>query len=593
MTGAVEFNFDLVKWELFITLFLLTVAFLIARGKSVKKAIAFFVVTFSLLLIEFFTKYLVLISIANPTKGIRIAITWVPTVLFVLTLAGSTMLGIWRGFRKSALLMLHSIGAAALCLILFFVCTRSEAVDKLLLKIVNAAVGGVYEKWGISPECVTLRDALAEWIPQTMGYGAELQIVLRDNGAYLLTLVDMVYRIVFAVVLYLLYLLLIFIMYIVYRCAYSETKYKIKKEKLVADNRTDRRYNPHRVYGGIVGLVRGIVSGIISLSMLGSVLFMAADIGKNNVYNADFGNSKIDYAYSIYQSIEDYGSYGIFKYLNSFADSDDQPYYLFAADLILSGRLRDDENGISANIKFRKEIGAYSKFMRQTIDLMLRYGGDDLRDALNGVGDMNTRTAALSIFGDKDFQAEFESLIDEFDAQTYFINFALSAATSLLANVDDTSFASSMNETNRELMKIMFKEGYLSDYIPDELAMKNSGKQTLQPHIGIAQLYEKSDSKVFYKVISSFFIGRPSGASGTVELMRSILPQLRELSIFKKDNKNLDAVMGRVYCFMANTYLKGSSSSAVRYSEVEKANVDWMKETNALLDVVEDGFTVY
>ena len=45
MVGALKFNFDLVKWELIVAAILLIITVLIARGKNVKRAIAFLAVS--------------------------------------------------------------------------------------------------------------------------------------------------------------------------------------------------------------------------------------------------------------------------------------------------------------------------------------------------------------------------------------------------------------------------------------------------------------------------------------------------------------------------------------------------------------------
>ena len=596
MVGALKFNFDLVKWELIVAAILLIITVLIARGKNVKRAIAFLAVSLILLTVAFFDKCLVLLALDNPTRAVRIAVAWGPTIEFVLILVGSTLLGVWRGFRKSALFMLHAVCAAAVCLGLFFFLTRSKAVDRGVLKLCNLFVD-IRAKLGVSAECSTMREVLAEWIPSRLNYGAELNIVLKDNGAYLMTVVDMAYRIAFAVLLYFVYLFLLFILYLIYHAAYSERKYKRRKEKLLQDNRTDRKYCKHPVYGGVVGFVRGLTAGLLSLAFMGTLLFMVADIGKTKSQNLDFSNKKIDRAYEIFQAVEGYGSHGIFRFLNTLRDGDDQPYYLFAADLIFSGELDDKDNGIHVNVKFRKEMGAYSKFARQTLDLMLRHGGDEIRNALNGTGDADAKTAVLNVFKNEQFQAEFEVLIDEFDTQTYFINFALSAATSLLDRIEETRFADKLSENNRELMKILFRAGYLSEKIPDELALIESGvTEGEQPYIGIPQLYAKSDAKIYYKLVTSFLLDKPDGKDDTLALVRTLLPQLQQLSFLSSDRaQTVDPVLGRVYCFLANTYLKGENdtSAGVRYGDIAKAKVDWTRELYDLISVAEDGYTLY
>ena len=595
MTGAVKINLQFMKWELLIAALLLLIAVFIARGKGIKRAVAFLTVTFFLLGISFVTKYMTYLAFDDPAKAVRLGVAWGPTVAFAIALVWSTLFGVWRGFRKSAILALHAVCAAAVCLGLFFFFTRSAAFDRWLLKAINAILGdgGLQAKLNVSADCASLRQVLAEWIPARMNYGTEVSIILRENGAYLDTLVDMAFRVAFAYVSYLLYLFLVFVLYIVYHIAYSERKYKRRVQQKVCDNRIDKQYRPHRVAGGIVGLVRGVAGGILSLSMLGALFFMAADIGRNKAADLSFGNKNRDFAYSVYTAVEDYGEHGIFRFLNGMRGDDGSPYYLFAADLILSGRLRDDTINVNANVKFRKEIGAYVQFARQTTDLLLRYGGDDVRAAIEGKAGVSKKDAVLQVLKMPQFQWEFENLIDRFESQTYIVNFALSAANSLIGHIGDTRFASSLNEKTRGMLQVMFTPGYLSDKIPEERAMIESGEtEGEQPYIGLPLLFQRSDAKVLYRMVSAALTAERGGTDATLAIARELITQSQGLSVFATDRAALlDPVYGRLYCYLANTYLAGDDDE-ITYRQVTKANVDWTRELQTLISVSEDGFAL-
>ncbi|MDE6398616.1 MAG: hypothetical protein K2L51_04785, partial [Clostridiales bacterium] len=596
MTGTVKINLQFMKWELLVAAFLLLIAVFIARGKGIKRAVAFVAVTFFLLAISFVSKYMTYLAFDDPAKAVRLGIAWGPTVCFAIALVWSALFGIWRGFRKSAILALHAVCAAAVWLGLFFYFTRSAAFDRWLLKVINAILGGggLQAKLNVSADCTSIRQILAEWIPARMNYGTEVTIILRENGAYLNTLVDMAFRIAFAYVCYLLYLFLVFILYIVYHIAYSERKYKRRAQQKVRDNRNDKQYRPHRIAGGVVGLVRGIAGGIVSLSMLGALFFMAADIGRNKTADLSFGDEKRDFAYAVYSAVEDYGEHGIFRFLNSMRGNDGSPYYLFAADLILSGQLRDDTVNVNANVKFRKEIGAYVQFARQTTELLLRYGGDDVRAAIEGNGDVSKKDAVLEVLKMPQFQTEFENLIDRFESQTYIINFALNAANSLIRHIDDTRFASSMSEKTRGMLQVLFSPGYLSDKIPEERAMIESGEtKGEQPYIGVPLLFRKSDAKILYRMVSAALTAERGGTDATLAIARELIAQSHGLSLFATERAELlNPVYCRLYCYLANTYLAGDDGEEVSYRALTKANVDWTAELNALLTVAEDGFAL-
>ena len=103
------FNFGFVKWELVAFLFFLAIAAVLACKKRYKGALLFFVVTVSIVAEELLFRYLVVWGIANPSAAIQLAVAWGPTYLFVKILLCSTLFGVWRGFRKSAILAVQAV----------------------------------------------------------------------------------------------------------------------------------------------------------------------------------------------------------------------------------------------------------------------------------------------------------------------------------------------------------------------------------------------------------------------------------------------------------------------------------------------------
>lgn len=595
-TKIIDFGF--VKWELVAFSVLLTITAVLACKKRYKGALIFFAVTVSIVAEELLFRYLVVWGMENPSAAIRLAVSWGPTYLFVKILLCSTLFGIWRGFRKSAILAVQAVCAAGVSLGLFLICTSVTQFDAWLLQTINACMGGesaLQRLLGVSEECATVRQVLVEYLPAQLGYGNELALILRDNGAYLMTLADAAFRIVFAIVAYIVYQFLVFILYIVYHIAYPERRYKRKKNRLFADNKTPNSYRKRRLAGGLIGLTRGLAVGLISMSLLGSVFFIAAGgTGKGELEEYSFGDERYDFAYSTYRSIESYGAQGIFKLLNAMQGTDRSPYYLFAADLIFSGQLNDEYNGISEHIKFRKELGAYTGFARQTVQLLMQYGEAEIKPILLGQkGGAEAMNAIVGIMAKPQFQTEFEKLIDDFDAQTYVINLALSAVNSIVCNIDETSFASSVNETNREMLKLLFKPGYLSNVIPDERAMLEAGETATQPHIGLNKIFTKNDVKVLYRMAVTLLSAEYSGTEAILQLTTDLLPQLEQLSMLQSSRKQeFDPVLGRLYCFLANAYLT-TDGVGVRYADIADANVSWVDEINRLVAVAGNGITLY
>lgn len=538
------------------------------------------------------------------TETLAFVIAWVPTVLFLLIVLVSVLAGARRGFRKSMILAVQAFCAAGICIGLYFFCIKGDTVDTAILSLVNSVMGGEHalqNALGVSAECETLRQCLAEYIPALFSYGDEISLILRENGAYLYTLADLVYRLAVALVLWLVYFLLVFLFYLIYLIAYPERKYRRKREAEFADGKVDCSYKRNRAGGGVVGLVRGLAAGLIAMSFLGSAFFMVAGgTGEGELADRDFGNENTNFYYQIYRSVESYGAQGIFKVLNAVGDSDDSPYYLFAADLVFSGELDDEINGVQGNIRFRKELGAYTGFAKDTMNLLMKYGEERINGALSTGDSGNIMDTAVEIMKDPEFRAEFENLVDNFDSQTYIINFSLAMAGTVIAYIDDMSFASQIGENNVELLKVLFQRGYLSETIPEERALRESlGSATtddplaIQPYLSVNHLFNKRDAQTVLRIALSFLANEYS-ASEPVALVKQLLPEIEGLSILGTERKGeVNPVLGRLYCFLENTYLTEEGQSGVTYSEIKAQNISWVDELHSLIAVSDDMFTLY
>ena len=532
-------------------------------------------------------------------KLITFLVKWVPTVLFALTVIFATLFGAVWGLRKSLIFLLHAAVTGVLCIILYIVLVNVKAVDGFLLKTVDFFMGGtgaLKNALGVTADCKGLKDVFVEWLPAIMPDGT-IGTMLGESKAYIYTLADLICHVAFMVVLYVLYVLLNLILYIIYHCCYSERKYKAKITQKYIDNKVDRRYSKHTLGGSIVGLARGIVVGLIGLSFLGTGLFVVAGRGDGTLKDYDFGNEQINEIYSYYRAVEGYGTHGIYKLLNAVSSTDRTPYYLFVADLVLSGELNDEEFGIKEHVVFRKELDAYTGFARSALSLLMDYGGDKLAPLLNGADSSSALNTVLEVMLDDNFRAKFNDLITEFDTQTYVINLALSFVNSAIAHVDDLSFASGLSQDNRDLLKLLFTRGYYCDAIPDEAERK----QTLSadadydlPYINISRLVSKRDVQIVFNTVLDVLGESTATVNDTVKLVGKILPQIEKLSLLNKDRaEELDPVLGRLYTYAANRYLTAEGSKGVTYKSVYDEHIEWISEINSLVSVAESSLNIY
>ena len=546
------------------------------------------------------TSYLVYLAVQvilweNVTEQIAFAIAWLPTVLFVLIVLIATLRGLRRGLRKSIILALHATCAGALCVAFFFIMVGVEDVDAGSLNFVNLLMGGegsLQRALGVSEECATLKGVLAEYICVTAG--------IDGITPYVYTLVDMAYRIIFAVISLLIFFTVDFVLYIVYVLCYSQRKYKKNRILEFKNGKTDKNYKKHTLGGGLVGLVRGVAVGLLSLSFLGSAFYVVAGgKGEGKLEDYDFGNDDINFFYEIYRSIEGYGSQGIFKILNAVSDATDTPYYLFAADLIFSGELNDEEFDVHGNVKFREELALFTGFARETLGLLMKYGSDELNAVVGGDVTDNAFDTVVRVMTKTGFKEEFDLLIDDFDEQSYVINLSMSFVSAIVNRIDELSFTKdNIGEGERELIKLIFKKGFLTENIPDERDLiEETGKteaegNNIRPYLTVKHIITKNDVKVVLNVVLSVLAGNETG--DTLQLVKRIVPEIEKLSILSSERKaEFNPVLGRMYCLFENLYLTADGEDGVTYSEINADGIDWIGEINGLLDVVDDVTLLY
>ena len=545
---------------------------------------------------------------------IKYGVAFGPTLLFVLIVLIRVLIGYFSGARKQVIFIIHSVIAFSICLILYFVLVNNKFFDKFILDVINKFMGqdGLENALGVSPDCTTMREVLLEYIPSQMNFFDGLSLILQDNGAYLLTLINVSFHIILAVVLYFIYLLLEGIMFIIYLIFYSERKHRNRKNAKYQDGQEETPYFKHRRYGAAIGLFRGLVKGVLSITFLGSILFVTSGIGKKNrtLYQTD--NETYNLGFKIYKEIGSYGEHGIYKVLNMCKDKDDVPYYLYAVDLVFQGGLKDEARGIDKNIYLREELNAYVEFSTDTFDLLMKYGKDDLMPIIFGESEGDLLDAVLKVFVNKEFQAEFKILIDNFDAKTYFINFALSLVDSISQILDTFEYTKTLSPDVIDVLNIAFKKGYLSETISYERELKNSGENVELGYIKPSSLLNENDSRIVLNAILDIIeLKEEYGSDKDFALIvtRQLVKYISQLSIIDTNrSEELNPVLKRLYAYVDAKYLSTPYSSNINDKEIIRNkkrmddiiykdkyynNIDWVKELNILVNSVEDVLVIY
>ena len=525
-----------------------------------------------------------------------------PSILFALFVLVGFLRGLRRGFRKSLILLIQAIAAFVICLGIYLLLINNDTVDGLLLTGINSILGspsGLQDALGVTGDFATLKQVLAQYISDMLaGIGAG-PVTAADSG-YVMALVLLAYHIVFALLLSIVYKILQFIFYLVYLIFYSEGRYRRKKKE--KEKEGGGPYKKRKLAGAIVGLSRGLVAGLVCVSLIGGVLsVVTGGYGEGKTEDYAFGEPNIDQAYTVYRSLDEYGTKGIIKILNTVRDSEDVPFYLYITDLIFSGRLVDENLGIDENIKFRDELTGYVGFAKNVATLVMKYGGDTMKNIVSS-GNDEAMNEAVKLFENEDFNREFRLLIENFDAKTFISGFALSFIDSVVENIDQTSISDGMDENTVNMIKILFKPDYYSDKIPSDAALLAAGKKV--PVLKASSLISKKDILAAYDVIVESMNKAPEeegyidiigGKIDTLSTLKIMVPFVSNLSILSTEKASeVDPVLERLYTYVENTVLtdvnaEGYVSPDYYYDE----KIEWTSELKTLLGVAGDALNIY
>ena len=524
---------------------------------------------------------------------VNLAVQWGPTVLFILIVFGGFLTGVRRGFRKSTILAINALIAFVAVVAAYIYLVTNPLTDEYVVTYGNMILeklgqNSIQGLLGATESAKSLTDILTEIIPKSMDLGEGVSTVVKDNGVYLATLVNSAYHLVFAIILSIVYLVLVFIFYLFYLIFLPERRYKKKKNKLYVKG-VGKPYKKRRLLGGLVGSLRSVVGGLVFLSFFGTLLFIVTgNDGSTESDDVKFGDEQIDQYYDIYEAVGEYGNYGIYSLLNSIKDKDNVPYYLYAADLVLSGSYEDPETNVNASIVYREEFANYVKFARSTVELLMKYGADDITPILKGQeGDLTV--ALTNTFAKEGFKEEFNTIIDNFEEETFFINFALSAVDSIARNINDFNFIAELDQQTRDILSIVL---------------------TGEDAITVSNIVNKEDAKILLNSVITIMAEdknnteEKSDALKTISYVKKVLPEITKLSMFTDNTKKAkgNKVLANVYDYVMESLTNNETESVKTPMTTDKimkltnktvTEIDWMGELASLLNVGVDVLNIY
>ena len=557
-------------------------------------------------MVDFFMNYRSQISI--------FFVAYFPTIIFFLIILLTALVSFIRGIRKTRISIVHSLIAFTICLILFIALVEDKNVDMFLLKFANMIVGegGMQRIFGVSQDCISFREIFIEFIPKQLNFMDGIALIAKDNGKYLSSLVDVSYRLVFGIVLYFVYWVLRFLLWIIYLIFYNERRYVRKREKKYENGLIDSPYRKKRVLSAVVGCGKGLVSALIVLSFLGMFFYIfAGGLGdKKNTEKLETNNEYVNMAYDAYSELESYGTHGIYKVLNAVRDEKNMPYYLFAANMIFQGKIEDGNT--TTNVYLIDELATYVNFSKSTFNLFLKYDKANIVKLINNEEQINIMDNIVEVFKNSEFQREFEQLITQFEAKTYFVNLTLSLIDSLSSHLTDVGFTKGIPEEVLVPLRIMFERGYLCTEIPYENELQITKERNMNQtgykeedyilgYIKPSELLTRDDIFNIYKVFVSFLTnvyGNEVNADSILNALRDALPSIKNLSILHGDRAlELDSVFRRIYSYLENKYLGGESEvvklTSSAYDNGSYSSISWVEELSMLVDVLDSGMTIY
>lgn len=520
-------------------------------------------------------------------ETIDLLIKIVPTILFVVIVLIGFLVGCLRGLRKSAIFFAHSAitGTVLICLYLFLV--ETNAGDMFVLDITNLFMGSedaLEQTLDVSINCIYMREVVLEFILNQVGLSEGLKFVILENGVYLQVLVNLIYHIILALVLYVLYLVILLILRLTYALFYSDKKYKKKIDKKFMNGQVPETFKKRRLEGGLIGLGRGLISATIAISMLGSTLYtITGGTGENsNLVEHDFKDETVNTVYSIYRSVDNYGSEGIIKLFNSVKNKDDVPVYLLLSDIIMHGSVvvETEEENTKYELVVREELAVYTDVLKEGVALLVKYCGKDINALIKGEKSFDELvTILLEQFDKPLFQSELSLIVDRLLDGEYLFNLSFSLLDAILSDIDEV--VSGLDPVISEVIKVMFKKGYYSDVIPSEKAMKEKKLDIVLPYISTSLLVGREDVNLVLSMVLNIL----SNGLDTSNLtsIRNVISNVKLLSLFNDETKRerFEQSFSRVFFVLEETLLNDMSLT----EEVKLKNKRYKSHQDVLLEI--------
>lgn len=523
----------------------------------------------------------------------KFLIVWGPTLLFIIIVCLGILLGCWRGFRKSLILFIHMLVIGIGCLILFLCLVNDANLDAKIVSLSNSILvnfngSSLQELLQVDESYTTLHQMLTYKLIANLDSQQINYWLILDNMAYINTLVDMAYHLILALLCLILYLNLIFFMYIIYLIFYPIRRKINKENRKYHDGEVNHPYRKKRILGACIGGIRSTITAVIAFSFLGSLIFIVT--GGTNLPSRDnlkeeetieFSNPNFNNIYDYYSYICEMGNTGIFGVLNGIRDTNQTPFYFYFADLVLQGKINDENLGIE-NERFylRDELGEYVHFVNSTVALLLKYSEvEDLELILQQEDKEEMITILMQTMQSDGFVEEFGKLIDSFETKSFLNNICLSSLTSLINHIE---LVTPDNEAVIGIVHQLFKS---EDAIKvSDLATGADIKNLFKGLISVVATLDLEADKG--TVDNSEGEKQIISTKQTIAIAQKLLPTIQELSLFQERKDAGNKIIKGLYTYCSENLLSEEMSITV------PQDINWIDEFNVLMRACDPLLTI-
>lgn len=525
--------------------------------------------------------------------AIDFIIEWSPIICFAIILLIGFIFGIIGGLRKSIISVIHTIIALAISIGVYFVFVNVTYFDTIILDTVKSIAPTFLTDMGVSSDVTTFKEALMQIIPKLAETDQSLSMAISSNANYLLGLVNVAYSLVFATISTILFFVLKLILFLIYLIFYPEWRYINKCNTAYNNNKAKAPYQKKSLMGGLVGVCCAILVGVFCFSFTGNVLYALAGTGEGVLPEHTFESEDTNEAYAITRKIEGYGKTGLFKLFNSVKDDKGVPLYLHMTGFIFSGEYENAQTGNKEKFYLTHELGNYTSFLYELSSVVVKHDKGTIDNLIHGSETFSTEVL-IDYFSDANFRSDLRDVLENNATKSSFVSdFIFSMVDSYAQNIDKSSIADSFSPEVKEILSILFVEGYKSDLIEFE---KNYSGEDVFPYIKPSYLIDKNDLLVAYDIFSSLVDkGIFDPDADVVDVALSITPYIQNLHMFHNSNNNrvaINGVMGRIFSFLEQ-HILGVDTAEAFYNYESNIEIKWIEEIVKLANLSTDINTFY